>query len=280
MVERAVDCYRTAAESEATEVAAVAWRRLSNIFRGHGQWEEALEAAHRGASLARRSGDPELVAEALNAQALVNVSRGEYRAARALLEDAADLAKRDRTLGVTFESLGHVAARTGDLDAAERYLHAAAGHFRLAQHHWGEACVLTSFAELALQREQWRAAAALARRACASAREVEDLNLLALATKHHAEAKAALGDLEEAEDLVSQALGYFMSSGNMLSQLETYRLFGDISVARGDRERARSCYLKAMDLATRLQSRQEETNLTARLGNIGADAGRRLSDTS
>lgn len=268
-LERAVDCFREAIEQSSDPVvASEGWRRMSSVRRAQCRWDEALEAAHRARQLARRANDPDAVAESLNAEAAIHMNRGEMAVARPLLEEAAEVSSSDRAMGITLQNLGFVAARTGDLDAAERYFEVSAAHFRRAGYRWGEACVLNSHAGAALDRGDHRLAASTAERAIEAAREVEDLNLLALATQNRAEALAKLGDLSTAEDLLSEALGYFGAAGDHMRQVDVFKLLGDISVKRGDPVTARRCFEKGLELAKLIEVRLESKELTDRLGGL------------
>lgn len=269
-LDRALECFTRAAEAtDDPIVASEAWRRMSSVYRSQCRWEDALEAAHRGRGLARRAGDPDALAESLNAEAAVHMSRGEMGVARPLLEEATEIAASDRAMGITLQNLGFVAARTGELDAAERYFEVSAAHFRRAGYVWGEACVLNSHAGAALDRGDYRLADTTAQRAIDAAREVEDLNLLAMATQNRAEALAALGDLERAEDLLSEALGYFGAAGDHVRQVAAYKLLGDICMRRSDTDTARRCFEKGLELSKQVEVRLESRELTERLGGLG-----------
>ena len=272
-LERAIECYRQAIEhTEEPLVASEGWRRMSSVRRAQCRWDDALEAAHRARSLARRANDRDALAESLNTEAAVHMSRGEMGVARPLLEEAAEVSDSDRAMGITLQNLGFVAARTGDLDAAERYFEVSAAHFRRAGYRWGEACVLNSHAGAALDRGDYRLADSTAQRAIDAAREVEDLNLLALATQNRAEALAALGELSLAEDLLSEALGYFGAAGDPMRQVDVYKLLGDISVRRGDAVTARRCFEKGLELAQLIEVRLESKELTERIGGLADSA--------
>jgi tetratricopeptide (TPR) repeat protein len=273
-LERALDCFRQAIEeTDDLALAAEGWRRVSSVHRTRCDWQAALEAVHRSRALLRAVDDPNALAETLNAEAAIHINRGEFGVARPLLEEATELARSDRALGITLQNLGFVSARTGDLDGAERYFQVSAAHFHRAGYRWGEACVLGNHAAVALDRQDYKLADATAERAMEVAREVEDLNLLAMATMNRAEAQAALGNFGRAEDLASEALGYFGAADHSL-QVQVYRLLGDISVKRGDSMTARRCYEKGLEMARRMEVQLESRELSARLGEMAAPESR------
>ena len=274
-LERALACYREAVEgTDDPVVAAEAWRRVSSIHRARCEWQEALEAAARSRTILRRTPDRDGLAESLNAEATVYMARGDFGPARPLLEEAAEAARSDRVIGITLQNLGLVSARCGDLDGAERYFKVSAAHFKRSGYRWGEACVLINHAASALDRENYELADATAGQAIEAAREVEDLNLLAMATMNRAEARAALNDLQCAEDLVSAALGYFGATGDHGRQVEAYRLLGDICHKRGDDATARRCYEKALEMAHSIESNLESRTLAEKLGELPESGSR------
>jgi len=274
-LDRALNCYRRAIEeTDDFALAAEGWRRVSSVHRARCEWQEALDAAGRSKRILRRLADSDALAETLNAEATVYIGRGDFGPARPLLEEAAEVATSDRVIGITLQNLGLVSARSGDLDGAERYFKVSAAHFNRAGYRWGEACVLINHAATALDRQHYRLADETAERAIEAAREVEDLNLLAMATMNRAEARAALDDMHRAEDLVSEALGYFGAAGDHARQVEAYRLLGDICLKRGDDATARRCFEKGLELANQIESRIEWRALTDRLGELAQSVPR------
>jgi hypothetical protein len=93
--------------------------------------------------------------------------------------------------------------------------------------------------------------------AVAIARDVEDEELVALATLNVAETFYLVGDLTSAESHVSEALGYFNHTQNAWRQIECLRLLGDITVKAQEVATAVQCYVRGMQLALRIGARQE-----------------------
>src|SRR4051812_15111484 len=78
-LDRAFECYRSAAATaKDPDVVAEALRRQAEIYRARCEWQPALESARRSAEIARRARLPARLAEALNAQASVYMSRGHF----------------------------------------------------------------------------------------------------------------------------------------------------------------------------------------------------------
>lgn len=244
---------------------AVAWRLEAFAWHGLGEWGEALSAANRSEEIARQLGQPALVAEALNARAAVHYGRGEYEEAETLYLEMLELAPEPRLKGVALQNLGIIHGRVGDLDRAGERLRAAAARFEEAGYAWGRAHVLNNLAGLALDRKDHEEARDAALRAIPVAREVDDLELLAIATLNLSEALAGLGRLDEAETEASTALGHFQRSGNLWRRIACLRLLGDLNQRLGDVEVARRFWAAGLDVAEQIGAEEETAELRQRL---------------
>ena len=86
--------------------AAEAWWRLANLHRLGSRWDEALQAVHAGAALAREHGLPNVEADALNIEGAIWMTRGDYSAARALFQRTIELATSPATRAKALQNLG------------------------------------------------------------------------------------------------------------------------------------------------------------------------------
>ena len=269
-----LDAARTAYESaireaDSPDVRAEALRRLSGVHRAQCRWDEALEAARESAFIARDAGLDAFLAEALNAEAAVHLSRSDFAAAKPLLERILGLTRDARLRGIALQNLGSVAAQTGELAVAEQRFAESQEAFHAAGYRRGEALALNNQGRVALERGDIAQAARLLPQAVALAWTVEDVDLVALSTLNHAEALAALGELERAEELISSALGFFTSSGNDWRRVECLRLLGDVLTRRGDRGTAAACWRQGLAVARRIGAPGERRMLEERLRGTG-----------
>ena len=107
------------------------------------------EGRARSAQTALRAGLPELFAEALNAEAAVYLSRGDFVAARPLLEQILVIVTDDRILGIARQNLGNIAAQDRKLDVAREHFRRSREHFARAGYKRGEAIALINQAAIA-----------------------------------------------------------------------------------------------------------------------------------
>jgi tetratricopeptide (TPR) repeat protein len=252
-LDRAFEKYQSAAElAEDPDIVSEALRRQAEVYRSRCEWENAIETAHRSADVARRAKLSGRLAEALNAQASVYMSRGHFTTAAPLLEQILALTSDDRLRGIALQNLGTIAAQSGDLTTAEARFAESGSCFERARYTRGHAVALVNSAAVALDRGDYERAGARSRDAVILARQVNDMELIALATKNLAEAHVGMGDLAKAEDHASEALGFFKLVENAWRQVECYRLLGDICVRRGQCDSGIACYQHGLALAERI----------------------------
>jgi tetratricopeptide (TPR) repeat protein len=271
-----------AAEQDADDtIRATALCRKADLYRVWSRWEQATDCAREGAALARRAGAYSLYAEAINAEANVYHQRGEFDAAVPLYERVLEMPVDDRVRGLALQNMGSIAAQRDDLDAAERLFLDSYWHFRRAGYDWGVAFVLNNQAAAALDRGRYSSAASIARQAMEAARQVNDFELLGIATLNYAEALAAQGDLGRAETLAAGALGFFVLAKSEVHRAQCLRVLGDIYVQTGERARARACYTQGLEVAVPLGARYDTEKLRdalAYLGSSDSPAARPVSD--
>ena len=266
-LDRALDAYRGAAGAAADPaLEAPALCGAARILRAGCRWDEAITAARRGAEAAQRAERADLVADALNAEATVHHQRGDAAAARALYERILDSCADERRRGVALQNLGSLAAASGDLAAAEQRFLQSYRCFRAAEYALGEVFALNNYACAALDQGNAEIASAMLEEALERAREAQDLELVAIATKNHAQALGALGLRAEALDAASAALGHFATVGDAVRQVECFELMGDLNAAdEGDADTALVCYRRGAALAREIGAEGHVTRLCDRI---------------
>jgi tetratricopeptide (TPR) repeat protein len=268
-LDHAERCYKGVLTAHApAEVLAEAHCRLANLYRTRCQWDEALRHARDSARIANRLNDKKQYAEALNAEAIIHQSRGEFDQATPLLERVLTLTDDARMRGIALQNLGSIAALSGDLGSAERYFAESYGCFMRCGNTRGEAHSLNNYGRAALDRGNIQLAEDVLHKAVEIARAAEDAEMIALSTLNYAEAVSRKGDLARAEDLASTALGYFSHTGNRWHQIECLRLLGDIHVRDHNPATARTCYQQGLDLAKKIGARVEVSALSAALASL------------
>jgi tetratricopeptide (TPR) repeat protein len=266
-LDRALDGYRSAAAQAADPaLESSALCAASRVLRATCQWDDAITTARRSGEAARRAGRGDLVADALNAEATVHHQRGDAEQAQAIYEEILRSGADERRRGVALQNLGSLAAARGDLATAERRFLESYRCFRAASYTFGEVFALNNYACAALDQGNPEIAEAMLDEALERARAAEDLELVAIATKNHAQALGALGRRIEALDAASVALGHFTTVGDAVRQVECFELMGDLNADAGeDPETALVCYRRGAALAREIGADGHVTRLADRI---------------
>jgi tetratricopeptide (TPR) repeat protein len=268
--DRALQRYRAAADAAADPSSrSEAVRRQSDVFRARSELDQALSAAEEAEQIAVEHSLNDLIAEALNAQGAVNHSRGDFPVAEDFYSRALAVATDPRVRGIALTNLGTVAALRGDLDRASRHFKEGYECCRESQYERGELFALMNYARVTLDQGKADAAEQLLREAEVLAINMMDLDTSHMAALNRAEAMLVRGAYDDAETLVSAALGYYGSTGNSLRRLDALRLLGDITKLRGSEDQARMFYEAAGDLAERIQAGFEIRMIRERIEGLG-----------
>lgn len=270
VLDRALESYREAAAVAVDEPRhrIEALRREADVLRTHCQWEEAIARARESASQARTHGFDTLRAEALNAEAAVYQSQGDLARARALYEEMLTITDDLRIRGIALQNLGSVAAISGDFNRAEDHFVESFQCFQAGGYMRGVVFALNNYGRAALDRRADAVAHPVLDRAEALARELMDLDLLAIVRINLAESYLRKADIDRAQDLASAALGYFGNTSNHWRRLECLRLMGDIAVVQQRADSARNFFEAALRLADDVGAPLEADTLRIRLDSL------------
>ena len=270
--ERALDIYRNALGLAIDPLdKAEARLRIARVLRDLARWDEATLESRAAARLAAATGAPDLSAEAMNVELGVLQFRGSYDEANALGQTALAMAREPRVRGITLQNLGLIAARQRDFVAADRLFAESVEALRAAQYDVGLAIALNNQAAAAKDMGDAERAVSLAMEAAAMCRRLNLLNVLLNAIQTQAFALVSLGDFAQAEELLTEALGYFASAQNRIGQAECLEVLGQLNEARGgSRETARRCYERAHDIAQRAEARALIERLDEKLSSLAS----------
>jgi len=261
LLDRAESCYAQAADSDDPALQAIALTKLADVHRSRAEWDVALEHARRAQCVARSAGEKTIADDAIVAEANVLMCRGDFAGATAVFESLLATATEPRLRGVVLQNLGSILAQKGQLGAAERAFSESYGFFRQAGYRRGEAIALNNYGRVALDRQNTALAEQSLEDALAIAREVEDGDLVALATLNLAEALAQRGENKRSRDLASAAFGHFAGCGNRWRQVECLRLLGALHEREECFEDAERCYDRGLAMAREIDAQGEIATL-------------------
>jgi tetratricopeptide (TPR) repeat protein len=270
ILDRALLAYEAAAVSSPDpDVVAQALTRQADVHRTRCEWDLAFDCAKRAGDVALRAGLTTRHAEAMNAEALVLISKGDLSSALPVIEAIIASSPEPRVRGIALQNLGTIRAELGQLGAAERAFAESYGYFQRCGYDRGQAIALNNQGRVALDRGDSALAESVLDRAVEAARAVEDGELIALTMLNYAEAILARGDAVRAEQLACSALGHFQGSNNTWRTVECLRLLGSINQVQGTVSDAARCYERALEMARTIDARVEINALQECLRRLG-----------
>lgn len=268
---RALEAYRAAlAASSTIAERAESHLRIARVHRSMAAWEQSLDEARAALQLADEISDDDLAAEAMNIEIGALQIQGFLDAADELAQRAITRARSPRVRGITLQNLGRSAAERADFATSERYFTESIAAFREAKYEIGLVIALANAAKVALDRGDATRSIEMGDEAIVIARRLNALDLLLAMVQNQAAAFVAIGNLESAEDLLTEALGHFTSARNLVRQAECLEIMGQLSERRPDPETALRCYTRARDLALAAGDHLLLTRLTKRLEGSSA----------
>jgi tetratricopeptide (TPR) repeat protein len=178
---------------------------LACADRAEAHWREARAGARERASAVLLRGEGHRLAE-------------DYAAAIAAYHEALELHRtldrESEDVAISLNSLANAEKESDDLDAAERDYREALRIARAVEYYEGVAYITGNLAALALDREGWLSAEALAREALSLTEKVGRLELIAANSRRLAKALARQGKKEEALSHARRAVEIFQKLGS------------------------------------------------------------------
>ena len=255
-------------EATTPELRSEALRRQADVLRLRCEWDAAAVCAEAAAAVAREAGHVDLHAEALNAHAAIEQSRGRIDRAVPLYRLALEEATDPRIRACALQNLGAMSAMSGDHITAVRFFEESLISFRESGYERGIAIALNNVGRSSIDSGDYGRAQDVLERAIAHARLAGDLELASVALVNLAEALIPSGDLPRAEEEASAALGFFKVSGNLWRQVECFKILGDLRRARGEPDIARRLYDQGLLIAARIDATHEAGLIEARLADL------------
>jgi DNA-binding NtrC family response regulator len=242
-----------------------------------GRHDEALTRARRGLALAEVDGDTRLAAEALIRLGLVELRRGDLRAARVSYEEARSRYRRlgaEDRVAAAENNLGLVCTGLGEWDAARAHFAEAIG---ITRRHGSTDLLgnrLVNLGVLETKLGAWdRAGATLeeARECFERSGNPHHRAMIALALGHLARLTRRFDD---AARLLGEGLAQALAQRQLREEAVAREFLGDLALDKGDVRQAWQGYRAALALADRLAPALDlEVEILHRLARVQVMTG-------
>jgi putative nucleotidyltransferase with HDIG domain len=257
------------------KLLAEALRRMGGIHRRRHELEPAAELSRRSYEVASSTGDRTLVAEALNALAMVHFARGDWDRARQELHQALAIAGDAPGLRARIEqNLGTMANVEGDLDTALEHYERSFEAFRAAGDRRGCAIACHNIAMNKADRELWPEADASFRASLEIAESIGDVNLRGLALLNRTEVHIARQEFDAGKHSAEEALRIFDALGARDLKAEAYKFIGVVYRETGRPELAEARLKTAVEQSSEIGAVLAQAEATRELAVLYGQLGR------
>ncbi|MFN2567644.1 MAG: HD domain-containing phosphohydrolase [Gemmatimonadaceae bacterium] len=253
-----------------------ALRGLGNIHRRRHELDVASELTQRSFEVSLGANDPSLVAEALNALALVHFVRGDWEQARKELQRALAVAgDTDAALRARVEqNLGTMANAEGDLDAALAHYQRSLEALRAAGDRRGLAIAYHNLGMNKADRELWPEADAFFRASLEIAESIGDVSLRALTLLNRTEVHIARQEFDAGKHSAQEALRIFDQLGAREHKADAYKFLGVLYRETGRPQLAEARLKTALELASEIGAILSQAEATRELAVLYGQMGR------
>ncbi|HEY5610566.1 MAG TPA: sigma 54-interacting transcriptional regulator, partial [Thermoanaerobaculia bacterium] len=228
--------------------------RIAWIHNDHGEFSEAVQAAHQAETLLAESPVAPIHGYIKNTLGVVASTRREWREARALFAEALEIAERvgsEALQKTTLSSLGHVMLRLGEWDDALRYFRTNLEHAERDGDLWELAGAYHDVAVIELNRGNFHAAAALFEKSVRLDEKLGAVEREALALKNLGQAVETIGRWSEACSLYERGIAVEGSDDNRISRIAIYVPYARLAAKMGDLPKALQFAVRAYEAAER-----------------------------
>lgn len=254
---------------------AEALRRLGGICRRQHELETAAELTERSHAVAAHLGDPILVAEALNALALIHFARGECQRARSELQRALAAGASSAGLQARIEqNFGVMANLEGDLETALGHYERSLESFKAAGDERGCAVAYHNIGMNNADRSLWERADDAFVTSLGIADAIGDVYLRGLVLLNRTEVHIARQRFEDGKRSAEEALQIFDRLGAREHKADAYKFLGMLYRDTGRPLLAEARFKTALDLSTEIGATLVQAEATRELGLLYGQMGR------
>lgn len=267
--------YRAALDDPDPAVAADARWRLGRVAWRQGRFDEALSRFEQARDLALARQDDELRARAETGIGNVHYAHGAYSQARAAYRVALGLTTDALMRAKVTLNLGVIANIEGQLDEAQAHYQRSRIAFAGVGDRAGEAMALQNLGMLYADRRQWDEAEQAYRDCLALAEAAGNRQMIANVLCERSEVRCGRGRYEEAIAACDHALTVFAEIGDAIGRGEALRWRGHAQRELGQFENAERTLTEAIGIARHGRVALLEAEATRELAATLVAAGNR-----
>src|SRR5579885_1374779 len=222
---------------------------LGKVAHQQGNFAQAEAQFQEGLTIARKTGNPELICGLLRILGSVAGSKGDYAQAEAYHQEGLTLARQlgDREMAfILLLNLGTTAGERGNHKQAEEYFQEGLVIARQIGHREGITALLINLGSAAAEQENYVQADAHLREGLALARQIEHREWISILLLNLAEITIAQGHYAQAENYLQETLDLAQQIGRPYITAKALNEYGNLYLKQKKFDAAESTFQKLL----------------------------------
>ncbi|MEM6449521.1 MAG: tetratricopeptide repeat protein [Cyanobacteria bacterium P01_D01_bin.105] len=253
-----------------------AYEQLVKVYSSLGRYDQAEQVVRQQLAIANSNQNFNDQILAYNNLGTLKLQDGNLAGAHAAFGEALTVARdveSDSGIGLSLSNLGLVATANGQLNDARKYYEVAANYRARARDYLGQANTDSNLGDVYLALGRSRQAIGAYRLSLSLAQQEEDLYLQLRALDGLISIYRQRNEPQTLSDYLNQRIQLAAETGDEWQRLVTLRTLGEIYEENGDLSAARDAFEQAMRIASLLNRKPVEADLSNRVRSLSLRIG-------
>lgn len=248
-----------------------AYEQLVKAYSELGRYDEAMQVVRSQLAIAHSNNNFSDQILALNNLGTLSLQEGDLATAQAAFTEGLTVAQSvesESGIGLSLSNLGLIAASSGQTNDARKYYEVAANYRARARDYTGQANTDSNLGDVYLAAGQLREAVGAYRLSLSLAKEVNETYIQLRALDGLIAVYRKLNEPRELMAYLNSRIELTASTGDDWQRLVTLRTLGEIHEENGNLTAAYESYQRALQLATTLDRKQIQGDLSNRVRRL------------
>ena len=248
-----------------------AYEQLVKVYSQLGRYDEAMQVVRSQLAIAHSNSNFSDQILALNNLGTLSLQEGDLATAQAAFAEGLTVAQSvesESGIGLSLSNLGLIAASNGQTNDARKYYEVAANYRARARDYTGQANTDSNLGDVYLAAGRLREAVGAYRLSLSLAKEVNEPYIQLRALDGLIAVYRKLNEPRQLTAYLNSRIELTASTGDDWQRLLTLRTLGEIHEENGNLTAAYESYQRALQLATKLDRKQVQGDLSNRVRRL------------
>ncbi|MGB3298631.1 MAG: tetratricopeptide repeat protein [Phormidesmis sp.] len=248
-----------------------AYEQLAKVYSGLGRYDEATQVVRSQLAIARSNNNYSDQILAYNNLGTLSLQAGDLATAQAAFTEGLAIAQSVESqsgIGLSLSNLGLIAVSNGQTNDARKYYEVAANYRARARDYAGQANTDSNLGDVYLATDRLREAVGAYRLSLSLAKEVNEPYIQLRALDGLISVYRKLNEPSELMAYLNSRIELTASTGDDWQRLLTLRTIGEINEENGNLREAYESYQRALQIATQLDRKQVQGELSNRVRRL------------